>query len=280
MSRGYLPISIGASIQAAVRAAIQGMARLARIDLLTLAYNDLGILKYQDATASGEEFVVRVVLKRCFQRQQLVVFDVGANSGTYSRLLYEAFPTAQIHAFEPLPDAFAALTLALEDTTITCVPAALGRVSGNQPIFTYASDTRSQHATLYKSVLADLHRSRDYTSVAVPVLTLDEYCAEQNVPTIDFLKIDTEGHELEVLRGGRRMLAEKRIKMVQFEFNEMNIVSRVFLRDFYQLLEGFRFYRMDSRRLIPLPHYQSRNEIFAFQNFLAAREDIVPCLAA
>jgi len=64
-------------------------------------------------------------------------------------------------------------------------------------------------------------------------------------------------------------IAENKIKLLQFEFNEMNIISRVFLKDFYSLLRGFDFFRLDTQRLIPLPNYDATNEIFKFQNILA-----------
>jgi hypothetical protein len=65
------------------------------------------------------------------------------------------------------------------------------------------------------------------------------------------------------------MISLDRIDFIQFEFNEMNIISRVFLKDFYQILSNYNLYRLDSNRLIPLFNYDSTNEIFKFQNFLA-----------
>ncbi len=78
---------------------------------------------------------------------------------------------------------------------------------------------------------------------------------------------------MEVLSGAKALLAEGRIHFIQFEFNEMNIISRVFLKDFYDLLQGFSLYRLDSNRLIPLAGYSSTNEIFKFQNLLAVNDN-------
>ena len=54
---------------------------------------------------------------------------------------------------------------------------------------------------------------------------------------IDLLKLDVEGHELEVLRGGVRMFAQRRVKMVSFEFGGCNIDSRTYFRDFYYFFQ-------------------------------------------
>ena len=90
---------------------------------------------------------------------------------------------------------------------------------------------------------------------------------------IDLLKIDTEGFELEVLLGASEMLTEKKITIIQFEFNEVNIVQRRFLKDFYNLLPKYDFYRLDEQRLIPLGSWEPKHEIFMFQNIVAIRRE-------
>ena len=56
------------------------------------------------------------------------------------------------------------------------------------------------------------------------------------------VKIDTEGHDLTVLRGARAMLAEHRIAVVQFEYNHRWVFARAFLRDAFEFLAdlGYR----------------------------------------
>ena len=65
---------------------------------------------------------------------------------------------------------------------------------------------------------------------------------------------------------------------MQFEFNEMNVISRVFLKDFYDLLgDEWDFFRLDTRKLIYLGRrYDSANEIFKFQNIVAIRKSFLP----
>ncbi len=98
---------------------------------------------------------------------------------------------------------------------------------------------------------------------------MDEYCKANNVSQIDLLKIDTEGFELEALQGATELLRNKAIKIIQFEFKEVNIVKRRCLKDFYELLDGFTFYRLDENRLIPLNEWQPIHEIFMSQNIVA-----------
>ncbi len=75
--------------------------------------------------------------------------------------------------------------------------------------------------------------------------------------------------ELEVLKGAAELLKRGAIKIIQFEFNSMNVYSRAFLHDFYCLLPGFEFFRLSADKLIPLNEYHSQNEIFLYQNIIA-----------
>jgi hypothetical protein len=76
------------------------------------------------------------------------------------------------------------------------------------------------------------------------------------------------------LKGAKQLLQNKRIRMIMFEFNSMNIASHASYTSFEKLLEGYDLYRLMPNDFYPL---QGENflfkEIFAFQNLLAIRRD-------
>ena len=103
--------------------------------------------------------------------------------------------------------------------------------------------------------------------------TVDAFMAAHDIERIAMLKVDAEGHELAILRGARQAIERKAVDIVQFEFNEMNVMSRVFFRDFYDALPDFTFYRMASNGLAPMGPYQPRtHELFILQNIVAIRD--------
>jgi hypothetical protein len=104
--------------------------------------------------------------------------------------------------------------------------------------------------------------------------TLDNYLTEQRLARVDFLKIDTEGNELAVLHGAKQSLAQDRIGIIQFEFNDMNLVSRCFLRDFRLLLPRHKLFRMVRSGLLKIPQTPLRSELFGFQNIVALPESL------
>ena len=100
------------------------------------------------------------------------------------------------------------------------------------------------------------------------------YCTGQGIDHIDWLKIDVEGHELDVLNGGTKMFSGSAIGMVTFEFGGCNIDTRTFLQDFFCF---FRDHQMRIARITPagylheLHSYQEAYEQFRTTNFVCYR---------
>ena len=253
---------------------ISAIAHSAGLDLLLLAYNNIGILKFENDIVSGERYLVtKVLTKNLNCVEQPVIFDVGANVGKYSLLLAKEFPHAEIYSFEPNENAFKKL-VATVGNSVKSVNVGMGSEEKIEKIYTYSDNLSSSHASIYKDAFRSYHGTDDVTEIEFQMTTLDNFCERVNVENIDFLKIDTEGNELNALRGASRMLSQNRIKIIQFEFGEYDVFSRVFLKDFYAMLTNYNIYRLDSTRLIPLFKYSYSNEIFRYQNFLAVRKDI------
>lgn len=200
-----------------------------------------------------------------------IVFDVGANEGQWVKDMLAICPSARIHAFEPQKTL--AAQIAATHPSVTVNNMALGDAAGTLELFDYADQPGSQHASLLVGVIDGIHRG--YTkSEKVSIGTLDDYCAQHHVDYIDLLKIDVEGFELKVLQGAKRLLEENRVDVIQFEFNEMNVVAKTFMRDFFACLSSsHQLYRLLPHGLLPLSPTQIwLNEQFVFQNIVALRK--------
>jgi FkbM family methyltransferase len=244
-------------------------------NLLNLYYKHNGILQFKDAVVSGEDFFVRKVLKSSVPNTAAMLFDVGANVGDYCALLARNIPHARIFAFEPNPASFQHLVGRFsENVSITPVKVGLGASPGEQELYDYSTEVGSVHASLYPDVLKSIHSCGAPKPIKVMIETLDSICLQKGIEKLHFLKIDTEGNELAVLQGGSNLVSKERIDIIQFEFNEMNVISRTFLHDFYDILQGYSMFRLSKSGLISLGEYDSRHEIFKFQNIVAARRHI------
>lgn len=235
-----------------------------------LSMRGIGLLNHESSELSGENFLIRRLTRG---KRDLVVFDVGANAGAYSASVKALCPSAHVVAFEPHPRVFAHLKSDADKTGYFAFNTACGDKNGQSIIYDYVGHGGSGHGSLYKGVIEDLHHG-----VAAPLtidtVTLDSFVAGRGLNKIDLLKIDTEGSELAVLMGARQLLGDNLIDVIHFEFNEMNVFSRVFMRDFIALLEQYRLFRMLPDGVVELTPYQpSSCELFAFQNIAAIRRD-------
>jgi FkbM family methyltransferase len=220
------------------------------------------------ATVQAEVAAIRQLLGPDADAE-LTILDVGANAGSWTRAALEQFPSAQVHALEPSAAAFDELT-----ATVATHP----RVTPHR-VALGSSDTE---ATLYSdapgSGLASLSKRRldhfGLTMVAqetVTVRTLPSWLSDAGIARIDVLKLDVEGHELDVLRAAPDVLRETRV--VQFEFGGCNIDTRTYWQDYWYLLTavGFRLHRLGPRGLTAISEYRERDEVFVTTNFFASR---------
>ena len=234
--------------------------------LFKLGARGLGLLN-GEPSLTGEMGALRTCLA---DLDAPVVFDVGANKGDWSRAVLQQRPAASLHVFEPSPALAEILRRALPGAAVNL--AAVGATPGTATLHSYAEDPTSEHASLHRAVMSDLHQAKEIVSWDVPVVTLDGYCADHGVHRIDLLKIDVEGGEYDVLLGAKGLLEGKRVDRVQFEFNEMNTISRRFFADFADLLADFELYRILPVGLLPLKGAAPwKREQFIFQNILALR---------
>jgi FkbM family methyltransferase len=228
----------------------------------------MGVLNYEPADATGE----RAFVKRYLQgRSDAVVFDVGANVGRYSAEVLQLSPSATVYAFEPHPKTFAALKANISDPRLHAINVAVGERSGVASLFDYKTRDGSSHASVHRGVIEEIHKAAPVEH-AVNVISLEEYAAENDIEHVDLLKIDTEGGELDALKGFRRYIEAGKVGAVQFEFNEMNVLSRAYFHDFWNLMPGYDFYRLLPGGMIRFERYVPvLCEIFAFQNIVALR---------
>jgi FkbM family methyltransferase len=140
-----------------------------------------------------------------------VIFDVGANVGQSAVAFAEAFPEAAIYTFEPVASVYRTLEANVADRPLVrAFNVALGRRSGSA----YVSKRRVSPSNRVVESPSLLKRGK----VEIVAMTAgDAFCVEHGVEHVDFLKIDTEGHDLDVLVGFQRMLADERVDVLETE---------------------------------------------------------------
>jgi FkbM family methyltransferase len=244
--------------------------RLQRISLKGLNYG-----RASDYRNNGEtEALARVA--QMIKSDHAVLFDVGGNKGEFTKRIIESWAgrTYDLHVFEPSRNTFAILNDAVRNTkasgTVHLHNLGLGDKVGKAELF-YDREG-SGLASVY-------HRDLSFRNISfeahetIELTTLDTFCEAYGIAAIDFLKLDVEGHELAVLRGGAQMFKAGKVRVVQFEFGGCNIDSRTFFRDYYHFFEkDFKLYRILSDGLHAINKYSEKLEVFESANYLAVRQ--------
>jgi FkbM family methyltransferase len=201
----------------------------------------------------------------------VLIFDVGANTGQFAFSAARIFSDKTIYCFEPAQKTFTELNkLITENKYQQSIKSFLfGFGEKQETRILYSSGEYSPVASLHQIHQPHEEFKEEYTE-KVSIDTIDFFCVKNEIKRIDYLKLDIEGHEYKALLGAKRMLAEKRITFIQFEFGECNIDSRTFFRDFYNLLnDNYNFYRIVSNGITRINEYTTDLETFATINYLA-----------
>ena len=140
------------------------------------------------------------------------VFDVGANVGYYTVQFARSVQSGgQVHAFEPVPGTHQTLrhNLALNQ---------LSNVVPNAVIASADCEEREIHICDYSTGNCSVEVGTGPTQ-RIPSISIDSYCDRHGIQQIDLIKIDVEGHELQVLKGMAGLLAAGRVAHLFLEMN-------------------------------------------------------------
>jgi FkbM family methyltransferase len=143
-------------------------------------------------------------------------------------------PSAQIHAFEPVPERIEQLHAHVQHngaSGIVINPCAVGAGNGSFSFFAVHQGNTGA-SSLVRRAASDLE-------IRVPVVTLDAYTARKEIDRVDVIKIDVEGAELLVLSGGTKLLSGDDAPAIFFEADDKLSASfGVSIRQTKELLTG------------------------------------------
>jgi FkbM family methyltransferase len=176
-------------------------------------------------------------------------------------------------AFEPNPALFRDLKKLAEKYPSRFVAEGLGVGEKNGTRALNFSPDALSHGS-FSTEVSGVPYVNNELNVEVPVVTLDSYCAENGIREIDFIKIDVEGFEGEVLDGARQVLSEIMPRFIQLEFNWHQLFRGTSMNFFSQTLPDY-----DLFQLVP-GGWEKRDpkdplaNIYLFSNFVFVRRDV------
>ena len=171
-------------------------------------------------------------IKKIFSnKSQISIIDVGAHKGEYILNILKNFKVKQGYCFEPNPSVFRILQNNIKNKKNIefinfGVSNSSGKIKFNVNIESSSSSINNlnEKSNYYKKkfyLLNFLNTSNVTKVIDIEVLTLDNFMKKKGIIQIDLLKIDTEGYEMQVLKGLQDKI--KKIKLIHFEhhFDDM-----------------------------------------------------------
>ena len=195
-----------------------------------------------------------------------VVFDVGANEGNTAKLYFEHFPNATVHAFEPVNSTFSRLQGALGNGPRVRLHHLAA--SDSNGFATIRKFENSQSSTLNPG-LSDNLRTIAAGEEQIETSRIDALIAKLGIERIDFMKIDVEGFEKNVLLGCGDYLRSDFIRFIFFECHRIgDSVSfpstHTKLAELNSLLDsrGYRFITLYTEALARVDPVGSYNALY------------------
>lgn len=214
---------------------------------------------------SGETSIIKDVI----QSGDTVV-EAGFHKGRWSSALLQAHNDVVLYAFEPGLKNFEAGKNALKKYGNCHVhQATLGNRDGRRLFYDYFTQGSMQSSFYRNLALED--RGITFMLILTPIMKLDTFCAEQKINSIDFLKVDTEGSELEILQGADALLKSNAIKCVQFSYGPAYRNAGVALRQVIELLTRYEyiFFKLSPRGLLNVAEWVDALEDYTPAHFIA-----------
>ena len=195
-------------------------------------------------------------LKKNNYNQFIIFFDIGAHKGESIKLFTKHFKIEKIFSFEPSLYSYEYLKEILnselsKNSEIKIENLALGSVKKEIDLFQSAESSSSTINAINKDSKYFLKKLKYfngekesfYKKIKAQMITLDDYIIENNIKQIDFLKIDTEGSEFEILKGLKKNIFK--VKLILFEHHYDDMIKKNYtFSEIHDLLVESNFKRI------------------------------------
>jgi FkbM family methyltransferase len=228
-----------------------------------------GYKNFGNFNETGEEYFLNNFLKK---KKIKICLDIGAHNGDYSRkLLSKGF---RVIAFEPMVEAFINLKKVKKKypNTFSYHKTALSNKNEVREIFYI--NKNSQLSSLNENVKKiNFLKNKVFKKYKIKTNTLDFFVKKNKklfTDGVDFIKIDTEGNDFNVILGAKNSINRFKPKFIQVEMNYHNLFNGENLYQFHKLLKNYEIYKIlpFNNGLIRIDPSRPENNIYHLSNFV------------
>ena len=203
--------------------------------IFSLALGAKGYKNYGSFDQTGEKNFIKII-----SSSLKLTLDIGANTGKYTQLILDE-TKSNVISFEPLKEAFKDLKNIekVYPERLKAFNYAVG--DKNEYLDLNTSNSKSEKASFSKDTdKLTFYEQENSIKINTEVITLDSFFKNNpkliDEKELDFIKIDTEGFELEVIIGAKNLIEKKKPKFIQLEFNWHQLFKKQTMYEFSKYL--------------------------------------------
>ena len=238
---------------------------------LSLTLDAKGFKNYGNFNKTGEKKFIRLI-----KDEINLSLDIGANVGNYTKLILQE-TNSKVISFEPLPDAYRELEVLKKDFKERLETYNFAISNENKKQELYFGNEKSEKASLMNNLeKLSFVGETNINKISVEVKKLDDLKDILKNQIIDFIKIDTEGYEFEVLDGAQHLLKEHQPKFIQIEFNWHQLLKEQTLYKLSSMIDFSDIFRIlpNGNGLIQIDPSRPENNIYHLSNYIFIRKDM------
>ena len=193
------------------------------------------------------------------KREPNIFIDIGANKGLYTKKVLEnTSNNTEFYLFEPSSYNYKYLKKLFPESKFIINNVALSKNKEKKSLY---SDKKGSGLSSLTQRKLNHHNIELNQIEEVEVIRFDQYWVNKD-KIIDYVKIDVEGHELDVLEGFGDLI--HKTKLIQFEFGGCNIDTKTYFQDFWYFFidKNFLLYRITPRGPKLIDSYSEALECF------------------
>jgi FkbM family methyltransferase len=214
-----------------------------------------------------EDDIASYIFERMPLYDMKTLIDCGANVGWFTYQFLKKYPKLKSYCIEPVPSIAKELINNLSRFTDL-------RSCDRVKVYQKAMSNKSGFSFMTEEPGVTVNKISPFGSLKVEVITGDEFCFNQSISNINFLKIDCEGFDDKVLMGFEHTIDNGKIDFIQVEAavgennsNGMHVSSSFFEQ--YLIPKGFRHFRFTNQASSDSSAFLSRFDMIFIRHQLA-----------
>jgi FkbM family methyltransferase len=210
-------------------------------------------------------------IKKFFKlNKKITVIDIGANIGSISLPIAKMFPKSKIYSIEPTTYAFKKLTINLHLNkdlikNISLKQLFISKV--DKPKKVWSSWNFKSEKNKHKKHFGSLQTIKKDSYIS-----LNKFINLEKIKKIDFIKLDVDGHELDVLKSGEKFIKKERpiifIEIAPYLYPEFGYECSELIKYISKL--GYSFYSDDIVKIKNIDSYINKITYGSSKNFYLA----------